>query len=109
MAGSIEVARHFPFKVGRSAAANLRIEDAGIWNEHLTLVLNPSGQIEATVQAGALATINGESLAKGALRNGDLIQIGAVQLAFSLSPARQRSFRGREALVWAGLVLLCLA
>ena len=109
MAGTEAVARHFPFRVGRSAAANLCIEDTGIWDGHLTFSLNPAGRVEATVQSGALATVNGEPLAEGPLRNGDIIQIGAVQLAFGLSPTRQRSFRGREALVWTGLVLLCLA
>ena len=109
MAGHESVARHFPFRIGRSAAANLRIEDAGIWDEHLTLSLNAAGQIEATVQLGALATVNSQSLDHGRLRNGDIIQIGGVQLAFELSPARQRSFWAREGLVWTGLALLCLA
>ena len=109
MAGTEQVARHFPFRIGRSAAANLRIEDAGIWDEHLTLSLNAAGQIEATVQLGALATVNSQSLDHGRLRNGDIIQIGGVQLAFELSPARQRSFWAREGLVWTGLALLCLA
>ncbi len=109
MAGTVVVARRFPFRVGRSAGANLQIEDVGIWDEHLNLSLNPGGEVEATVQSGALVTVNGETLTDRPLRNGDIIQIGAVQLAFGLSPTRQRSFRGREALVWTGLALLCLA
>jgi len=109
MAGTVVVVRHFPFTVGRSAVANLRIEDVGIWDDHLTFFLNAARQVEARVQPGALATVNGENVTQKPLRNGDLIQIGAVQLAFGLSPTRQRSFRGREALVWTGLLLLCLA
>jgi len=109
MAGTVVVARHFPFRIGRSAAANLRIEDAGIWDEHLILSLNVVGQIEATVQPGALATVNAQSVDHARLQNGDVIQIGAVQLAFELSPARRRSFWAREGLVWTGLALLCLA
>ena len=108
IAGTVVVARHFPFKVGRSAVANLRIEDVGIWDEHLTFFLS-DGRLEAAVQAGALATVNGETLAGAPLRNGDVIQIGAAQMAVGLTATRQRSFRGREALVWIGLALLSLS
>ena len=60
MAGTVTVARRFPFRVGRSPAANLRIEEPGIWDDHLTLSLTAAGQIEATVASGALATVNGD-------------------------------------------------
>ena len=108
MAGTEVVARRFPFRIGRSAATDLHIEDTGIWDEHLIFSLS-DGRIEASVQPGALATLNGENLTQTPLRNGDIIQIGATQMALGLTPTRQRSFRGREALVWIGLALLCLA
>ena len=108
MAGTEVVARRLPFRVGRSAMADLRIEDAGVWDEHLTFSLS-DGRLGAAVQAGALATVNGETLAGAPLRNGDVIQIGAAQMAIVLAPTRQRSFRGREALVWIGLALLSLS
>jgi len=108
MAGTEVVARRLPFRVGRSAAADFRIEDAGVWDEHLTFSLS-DGRLGAAVEAGALATVNGETLAGAPLRNGDVIQIGAAQIAIGLAPTRQRSFRGREALVWIGLALLSLS
>lgn len=108
MAGSYCTARHFPFRVGRSASADLQIEDVGVWDEHLSLSLLPETAIEMTVQPGAMATINGESVNRATLRNGDLIQIGAVQLRFTISATKQKRFWGREALVWTGLGLVCL-
>jgi pSer/pThr/pTyr-binding forkhead associated (FHA) protein len=108
MAGSELVARHFPFRIGRSATANLRVEDPGMWDEHLVLSLTSDSKIELTAQPGALASLNGETITHAALRNGDLIQIGAVQLQFGLSPTRQKGLQGRETLVWSGLALLCL-
>ncbi len=108
MAGSELVARHFPFRIGRSATANLRLEDPGMWDEHLVLSLTSDSKIELTAQPGALAGLNGETVTHAALRNGDLIQIGAVQLQFGLSPTRQKDLRCRETLVWTGLALLCL-
>ena len=109
MAGTEIVARRFPFRIGRSAAADLHIEDAGIWDEHLTLSLSGGSRVEASVQPGALAMINGVTLSHAQIRNGDTIQIGAAQIAIGLVPTRQPSFRGREALVWIGLALLSLA
>jgi Inner membrane component of T3SS, cytoplasmic domain len=107
-AGSERVARHFPFRIGRAANADLRLEDSGVWDEHLILSLTSDSKIELTIQLGAVASLNGESVNRAPLRNGDVIQIGAVELQFGLSPTRQKGLRGREALVWSGLVILCL-
>ena len=37
MAGTEQVARRFPFRIGRSAEADLRLEDDGVWDDHLEL------------------------------------------------------------------------
>ena len=108
MEGSDCVARHFPFRIGRAPTANLRLDDSGIWDDHLTLSQAPDLNIEISVQPGALATLNGENVNRAALRSGDLIGIGAVQLRFALSPTRQKSLRARESLVWTALAMLCL-
>jgi len=31
MADDIQVVRHFPFRIGRSAENNLRLDEAGVW------------------------------------------------------------------------------
>ena len=58
------------------------------------------------VQQDALATVNGAPMQTASLKNGDVIEFGAVKLRFSLSAARQRSQRWREIALWIGLGLV---
>ena len=108
MAGTETVARHFPFCVGRSPAADWRVEDSGVWDQHLTLSLRPDKTIEMTPQPGALVSVNGNVVSTALLRNGDVIGMGAAQIYFALSPTRQKGLGLRESLVWAGLVVVAL-
>ena len=55
-----------------------------------------------------MASLNHLPVRQASLRNGDLIELGAVQLQFGLSPTRHRSLRLREVLTWIALGLLCL-
>lgn len=61
------------------------------------------------VQDDALAAVNGESITRVILRNGDLITLGGVTIRFNLSPLRQASLAPREWFTWIGVGLLCLA
>jgi len=106
MAGHERVARHFPFQIGRNAGVDLQLEDAGVWDQHFTVALTNEAEFQFETQSGAQALINGEVLDKGCLRNGDLIQIGAVEIRFGLSATRQKSFFARELLVWMGLAAI---
>lgn len=108
MAGSSCVARHFPFCVGRSASAHFRIEDDGIWENHLTFSRGAEHTIELTAHPGALVSVNDQAVSNSPLRNGDVIELGAVRILFALSPTRQRGLRFREGLVWIGLMLVAL-
>jgi hypothetical protein len=57
----------------------------------------------------AFVAVNGQRLEQPlVLRNGDVIELGAVKLRFGLSPTRQRSLRFREAVTWIALAALCL-
>jgi hypothetical protein len=107
MAGTEMVARHFPFRVGRVPTAHLRIEDAGVWDEHITITAGANTGMELLVQPGALASINGENVRQATLRNGDIIEMGCVQLRFGLTPTRQKGLWAREAMVWLGLGCVC--
>jgi hypothetical protein len=108
MAGADFVVRHFPFHVGRASSADLQIEDAGIWDQHLTFSITPDRTVEVAAQSGALVSINDQSVSTAPLRNGDIIELGAVRIRFSLSPVRQKGLRLRESLVWIGLSLIAL-
>lgn len=106
-AGASEVARRFPFRIGRASGSHLCLEDAGVWDEHLVIQLRPDRGVEMVVKEPALATVNGEPVKSVVLHSGDIIGLGSLQLRFSLSPSRQRSLSAREFLTWLALALLC--
>ena len=108
-AGSSWETRHFPIRIGRSAASNLQLEEAGVWDDHLKVSLEATEGFLAETQSNAFASINGQSIQRAALRNGDTIEIGSVKLQFWLSEAQQRGQTFREALVWSVISLVCLA
>jgi hypothetical protein len=106
MAGAEKAARHFPFRIGRAAGADLRLEDDGVWEEHLELAFDPEGGFVLTARPNALAAINGQPFHEAVLRNGDTIEIGALKMRFWLGAVRQSSLRIREWLTWGGFALL---
>ena len=108
-AGAEWVARRFPVRVGRAADADLRLEDAGIWDAHLKISMQPREGFVLSLEPGALAFLNTRPVEEAVLRNGDVIELGAVKMQFALSAIRSRGLRFREALTWLGLVLLFLA
>lgn len=106
MAGAVWVARRFPVLIGRSPTAGLRSEDQGVWERHLQVDFDPIKGFVLTVQQGALASVNGQSVQQATLRNGDNIECGSLRIQFWLSPARQASLRFREAVAWIVLALI---
>ena len=109
VAGKTVAARRFPFSIGRHKAADLCLEEPGVWDRHLRLDLQPMEGITLTVAPDARATVNGLSVQSARLRAGDVIQIGAVRLRFGLAATRQRDLRLREGLTWLALAALCAA
>ncbi|MBI3876589.1 MAG: FHA domain-containing protein [Verrucomicrobia bacterium] len=100
---------NFPFTIGRAANSGLRLEDAGVWDNHLELTLPSTEGIRARVLGDALATLNGERFTEARLRNGDALRLGSVTLRFWLAPASQRELATREFLTWLALAALTLA
>jgi pSer/pThr/pTyr-binding forkhead associated (FHA) protein len=108
-AGSSWEARHFPVRIGRSANSDLHLEEAGVWDDHLKVALEPAEGFIAETQVNAFASINGQPIQRAALRNGDTLEFGSVKLQFWLSEARQRGQMAREAFVWSLISLICFA
>ena len=108
-AGSTCVARRFPFSLGRSPKAQLRLEEDGVWDTHAQIHFRRGEGFLLEVSPGALAAVNGQPLSEARLRNGDLIECGSAKVRFWLAPLRQRSLRAREGLTWVALAGLCLA
>ncbi len=105
-AGSIHPIDRFPCVVGRSASVNLRLEEPGVWDQHLRLELKKGEAFTLAVLPGALARVNGQPVEVVVLRGGDIIELGGTRLQFWLSPTRQRSYNAGEFLTWIALALL---
>jgi pSer/pThr/pTyr-binding forkhead associated (FHA) protein len=105
-AGAAQTAARFPVTVGRAPTAQLRLEDPGVWDQHLSLDLRfPEGFL-LTLQPDANATVNGKPFKEILLRNGDLIEFGAVKLQFWIAKADQIRLAWREWLTWIALIVL---
>jgi pSer/pThr/pTyr-binding forkhead associated (FHA) protein len=109
MAGGEKVVRHFPFRIGRSAHANLQVEEDGVWEEHAQVEFDPAEGFVLRLHEGALASVNGEPCREAVLRNGDEIAIGALKLRFWLAASRQFWLGPREWLTWGGIALVTAA
>ena len=107
-AGSSWDARHFPVRIGRSAESHLRLEEVGVWDDHLKLSQHVAEGFVLETHANALASINGHPVQRAILRNGDTIELGSVKLQFWLSSPRQRGQALREAFVWVLITAVCL-
>ena len=101
--------KRLPVTVGRDPACSFRLEEDGVWDQHLQIKIVAPDRIGLEAGAGAYTAVNGEPVQEALLRNGDLIEIGGVQMRFGLCPVRQRGLTFREALTWAALIALCLS
>jgi hypothetical protein len=103
------VAGEFPFLIGRSAKANLRLDAPGIWDVHAAINLDPeSKKFVISSQGESLLLVNGIRVESTKIASGDLVQIGAAELKVMLSPAIQKRLSIREAVFWlflAGVIL----
>ena len=106
MAGAHKMARHFPFRIGRSPAADFRVEDDGVWDEHLQLAFDSANGFTLTAHPNAIASVNGQPFRETVLRNGDSIEIGTLKIRFWLAETRQKGFRLRESLTWFSFAAL---
>ena len=100
-AGTELVARRFPVRIGRASNATLKLDDAGVWDRHSEIDFDLDEGYLLLTQPGALTSVNGQSIERALLHNGDTIDVGSVRIQFSLAPVRQRGLRFREWLVWA--------
>lgn len=107
-AGQEFQARRFPFQIGRSPQCELSVEEPGVWDRHITVRLQYPEGFEASVHEEALATVNDESFRSARLRNGDVLALGSLKLAFALGPTKSRGLKLREWLTWSGLAALFL-
>ncbi len=98
----------FPFRIGREADAALRVEEPGVWENHLTLDHGPANSIVLRFGSGVTGVVNGTTVSSAELKNGDEVDMGSVKLRLFLSPPRQRGLRLREFATWMLIALIGL-
>lgn len=98
-----------PVSFGRGSGDDFRCEGAGVWPGHFTIRLETDGQFRLTTCPEALCHVNGAAVADIALRNGDVIEAGAIKLSFGIADARQKPLSTQEGLAWILIVGLALA
>src|ERR1035437_1052085 len=108
MAGDVQVVRRFPFCIGRSVENDLCLEDAGVWENHLTLEFQKNEGFILQATPDAFAAINEEAQTSTRLRNGDIISFGSAKIQFWLAAPRQRGLRLRDFFVWALLAAVTI-
>lgn len=96
----------FPVNIGRTAACEVRLEAAGVWDRHAEVVFDVEEGFILNGHEGALTRVNGETIQQHRLRNGDVIEIGSVKLQCWLAEVKRRNQAWREKLVWIALAVL---
>lgn len=96
----------FPLAIGRAAGAGIRLEKAGVWDQHAEVVFDQEQGFVLNGHEGALTRINGETIQQARLRNGDVIEIGSVKLQCWLSNVKRQNLAWREILTWAVLIFV---
>ncbi|MFM2293846.1 MAG: hypothetical protein RLZZ350_259 [Verrucomicrobiota bacterium] len=109
LAGDSQVVRHFPYRLGRAPANDLRLEAPGIWDQHLRLDFDPTQGFIATALGDALATVNGWPIQAVILRNGDTLDLGSIKLQFWLAAANQSPLLGSKLFIWLALAAVTAA
>jgi pSer/pThr/pTyr-binding forkhead associated (FHA) protein len=105
-AGAEVLVGHFPFRIGRGAEADLQLDEPGVWERHVQVEFRRGDGFAFSTNPHALTLVNGARMESGLLRNGDLLELGSMQLRFWLARSKQKSLRVREALTWTGFLAL---
>jgi pSer/pThr/pTyr-binding forkhead associated (FHA) protein len=100
LAGELRFVRRFPFHIGRSPQADLRLEDDGVWDNHLTVGFEKAEGFILATAPDAFAAVNEQPQKNTRLHNGDIISFGSAKIQFWLAPAQQRGLRRPELFVW---------
>jgi predicted component of type VI protein secretion system len=99
-AGTQWVARRFPFQIGRSASSDLKLKDAGVFEEHAWVERQDAGRVIIRPVGAAIVSLNGSAITESPLQSGDTITLGGAELRVWLAPVRQRARAGSELLFW---------
>ena len=103
------IAEKFPYRIGRSAQADLRIEASGVWENHAIILPGENSRFLIRSEDESLLLRNGEPIRSSQLAAGDELTVGSARVLVSLAPARQKSLGFAEAMAWVLLVVVAAA
>lgn len=101
--------RRFPFTIGRRAGADLISSEPGVWDAHAQIELDGSNGFQLRALSDAAVLVNGNPTKLGAIRNGDSLRLGGLELLCWLAPARQKRLWISEGFTWTLIGLVGLA
>jgi pSer/pThr/pTyr-binding forkhead associated (FHA) protein len=107
-AGAKLVARRFPVRIGRGPRADVRLEEPGVFEDHLRLEIVPREGFRLVNHSAGNTSVNGQPVAEAWIRNGDLIELGGLKLRFWLAEPDRSGMSLREALTWLGVIAVTL-
>ena len=107
-AGTAQTVSLFPCTLGRSVGDDVQLVEVGVWENHLQLDLQVPAGFRLCRLGQGRARVNGAEFDELLLRNGDVIELGAVKVQFWLGEVRQSDHHLRETLTWLGLAELIL-
>jgi hypothetical protein len=84
------------------------LEDDGVWEGHASIALTATGYFHLIARPEAMVCVDGVRVTEARIKEGDVIDLGAVKLVFHLASARQRGLALREWILWAVLFALAL-
>jgi len=96
-----------PASVGRGREMGVQLTGSGVWDRHFDLLATPDGRVGVRVIGDARVVIDSVSVTERSLRNGEVLEVGGIQVRFLIDEVPQRSLAVREASVWL-LALLIL-
>src|SRR3954468_3137999 len=108
-AGTTISVSKFPFQVGRAPTSSCTLDDAGVWDRHFEISWPTRETLVLQANSKATTVVNGANVKEAPLREGDVIEAGAVKMRFGFEAVRQKSLVTRELLTWIGLAALSLA
>jgi hypothetical protein len=91
--GSVEPRRvtieQFPFRIGRSESANLRVESAQVSREHAEIFERNGMWLVRDLGSTNGTQVNGKSIKETLLSDGDILRVAETELTFIASAASQ--------------------
>jgi len=104
-------ANTLPVRIGRGGGCQIKLPDPGIWEWHVEVNVNQEHRFLVRCNPETTAMVNGGPIKQEAqlLRNGDQIEIGAVNLQFWLGNVRKKNHRPAENTIWVIVGILVLS